>query len=58
MDKENKTIIMMFIIIFIIGTVPIFYFEYNNSKLQIEKQKTEQLKLQLELNKIKYYRGD
>ena len=51
MNKEDITIVMMFVIIFIVATIPIIYFEHNKYKLQIEKQKTEQLKLQLEMKK-------
>ena len=51
MNKEDKEIIMMFVIIFIVAIIPILYSEHNKSKLQIEKQKTEQIRLQLELKK-------
>ena len=51
MDKEDIRIVMMFAIIFIIVMIPTLYSEHNKSKLQIEKQKTEQLRLQLDLKK-------
>ena len=51
MNKEDVTIVMMFVIIFIVATIPIIYFEHNKYKLEIEKQKTEQIRLQIELKK-------
>lgn len=50
--KSDDKVIAIFISVMLIGAFAILmYLNYNNSKLQIEKQKTEQLKLQLEMKK-------
>ena len=52
MDGENKALAIITVSAFIFLTIVVSIGLYSDYKLEIEKQKTQQLKLRLELRKI------